>query len=133
MDYDGQYFDGIIDDVRIYNRALSDEEIWQRYFDGLDLHGSELSIFAIEYALYEKFDALEKTDAALQRERQAYEALEEMLVSGDYGDLNKRDIAAAQRQVESAIRRQERSRKVLMDSIEKLEDALLSLGLEPEP
>ena len=54
-------------------------------------------------------------------------------VSGDYGDLNKRDIAAAQRQVESAIRRQERSRKVLVDSIEKLEDALLSLGLEPEP
>ncbi|MHC4158437.1 MAG: LamG-like jellyroll fold domain-containing protein [Planctomycetota bacterium] len=31
MDYDGQYFDGTIDDVRIYSRALSTEEIWQIY------------------------------------------------------------------------------------------------------
>jgi hypothetical protein len=31
---DGHYFDGIIDDVRIYNRALSDEEIQVLYYGG---------------------------------------------------------------------------------------------------
>ncbi len=32
----GHYpFNGIIDDVRIYNRALTDEEVWQLYQDGL--------------------------------------------------------------------------------------------------
>ncbi|MHC4586285.1 MAG: LamG domain-containing protein [Planctomycetota bacterium] len=35
MDYNGQYFDGTIDDVRIYNRALSAGEIQQLYEDGL--------------------------------------------------------------------------------------------------
>jgi hypothetical protein len=35
MDYDGQYFDGKIDDVRIYDRALTTEEIEQLYQDGL--------------------------------------------------------------------------------------------------
>jgi hypothetical protein len=29
------FFDGIIDDVRFYNRALSAEEIWQLYQQGL--------------------------------------------------------------------------------------------------
>ncbi|MHC4157833.1 MAG: LamG-like jellyroll fold domain-containing protein, partial [Planctomycetota bacterium] len=28
-------FDGVIDDVRIYDRALTPEEIWQLYQDGL--------------------------------------------------------------------------------------------------
>jgi hypothetical protein len=32
---DGHYFDGVIDDVRIYNRALSADEIWQLYQSGL--------------------------------------------------------------------------------------------------
>ncbi|MHC4159547.1 MAG: LamG-like jellyroll fold domain-containing protein, partial [Planctomycetota bacterium] len=35
MDYNGQYFDGIIDDVRIYDRALSDTEIQQLFAEGL--------------------------------------------------------------------------------------------------
>jgi hypothetical protein len=47
--------------------------------------------------------------------------------------LSKRDIAAAQRKIESSIRRQERSQRVVLDSIDELEDALLSLGWEPAP
>jgi hypothetical protein len=31
----GRYFDGIIDEVRIYNRALNDKEIWDLYQRGL--------------------------------------------------------------------------------------------------
>ncbi|MHC4457061.1 MAG: LamG-like jellyroll fold domain-containing protein [Planctomycetota bacterium] len=33
-DLSGAYFDGLIDDVRIYERALSDEEVWQLYWEG---------------------------------------------------------------------------------------------------
>jgi hypothetical protein len=33
---DGPYFDGKIDDVRIYDRVLSAEEVWQLYQDGLN-------------------------------------------------------------------------------------------------
>jgi len=34
----GYYFNGIIDEVRIYNRALSDEEIKQLYYDYIKKH-----------------------------------------------------------------------------------------------
>lgn len=33
--YYPNFFDGLIDDVRIYGRALSDEEIWQLYYEGM--------------------------------------------------------------------------------------------------
>jgi len=125
------YFDGLIDEVMIFNRALSEKDIELLYLEGFS--GSELGIMAIESAIGQKLEALDAIDAALAREWMAYDALEELLASGDYGDLSKRDIAAAQREIESAIRRQERSRKVAVESIEELEDALLSLGWEPEP
>jgi hypothetical protein len=88
---------------------------------------------AIADAIDEKLQALESINAALEKEWEAYDALEELLASGEYGDLTKRDIAAAQRKIESAIRRQERSKRVVQGSIEELEDALLSIGWEPEP
>ena len=126
-----QYFNGVIDEVAIYNRALSAEEVWELYLDGLSDY--ERAIKSIERAIDEKLEALERIDAALEREWAAHGALEQLLASGDYGDLDKRDIAAAQREIESAIRRQQRSRKVLLKSIERLEDSLSALGYEPEP
>ncbi len=125
--------DGKIDDVRIYDRALSAGEVEQLYWEGLSW--SAAAIRQIEDAIAEKEAALESIDAGSEKEWAAYGALEELLASGDYGDLSKRDIAAAQRKIESSIRRQERSKKVVQGSIEELEDALLSLGWElaPEP
>lgn len=39
MRHDSAYcFDGIIDDVRVYERALSDEEVWEVYQTGLPVH-----------------------------------------------------------------------------------------------
>jgi hypothetical protein len=124
-------FSGTIDEVRIYNRALSGEEVQQLYLEGFSL--SAAAIRDIEDAIAEKLEALETIDAALEKEWAAYDALEELLAGGDYEGLSKRDIAAAQRKMESAIRRQERSKRVVAGSIEELEDALLSLGLEPAP
>lgn len=122
---------GEVDDVRIYNRALSASEVEQLYWEGFS--SFELAVILIENAIAEKQEALERINTALERESLAYGALEEVLESGDYGDLNKRDIAAALREIESAIRRQQRSGKVLLESIEKLEDSLSALGCEAEP
>jgi hypothetical protein len=127
------YFDGEIDEVMVFDGALSSIEVERIYWEGIG--GLELAIFYCGYAIAEKEEALVGIDAALETEWGAYAELEELLASGDYGDLTKRDIAAAQRKIESSIRRQERSKKVVQGSIEELEDALLSLGWElaPEP
>ena len=82
---------------------------------------------ATERALWRKLALLDELLAALAEEWAAYEALEELLESGDYGDLNKGDIVTAKQKIHSAIRTEEQSIGVLEKSIEKLEDALSAL------
>jgi hypothetical protein len=98
-----------------------------------ELSGVKLAVARLEGAIGKKAAALEALDGALEQEDEAYAVLEEVLASGDYEGLSKRDIDAAQRKIESAIRREGRSKRVVAGSIEELEDALLSLGWEPEP
>jgi len=85
----------------------------------------------IEYASYNKENALHKVELALEKEWLAYAALEIMLKSGDYGDLNKGDIVTAKQKIHSAIQHQEQAIDALEKSIEKLEDALTALRAEP--
>ncbi len=127
----GRDWDGVIDNVRIYDRALSPAEIEQLYWEGFG--SRDRAIMAIDDALDDKLQILESTTATFEKEWAAHGALDDLLASGDYGDLNKRDIAAAQRQLASAIRRQERLEKVLLESIQNLEDSLSALGYEPDP
>ena len=84
-------------------------------------------------AIAEKIDALEQIDAALDKEWTAYEALEELLETGDYGDLKKSDIIHAIQQIHSSIQHEESSARALERSIEKLQDSLSALGYEPPP
>ena len=93
----------------------------------------QIATMAVDRALWRKLAMLEELPAALAEEWTAYEALEELLESGDYGDLNKGDIVTAKQKIHSAIRTEEQSIGVLEKSIEKLEDALRALGYEPEP
>jgi hypothetical protein len=93
----------------------------------------EVAINSILDAIAEKLDALDKVNAALEEEWTAYEALQELLESGDYGDLKKGDIITAMQKVHSAIQHEELTKKTLDRSIEKLEDALAALGWEPPP
>ncbi len=86
------------------------------------------AIVNIDKALAEKAKSLEAIDAAHEKEMAACEILEELLTSGDYGDLQKTDIARAKRQINSAMRQQGRSSDILQKSIEKLDDASGSLG-----
>jgi hypothetical protein len=113
------------------------DEVWGIFEDETypfllwELSGVELAIVRLEGAIGKKAAALEALDEALEQEDEAYAVLEEVLASGDYEGLSKRDIAASQRKIESAIRRQERSKRVVQGSIEELEDALLFIGWEP--
>jgi len=127
-----RFFTGAIDDVRIYNRALSAEEVLQFYEESFP-KGVELAIIKINTAIAEKEDASKKIQAALEKEAAAIDALNELLDSGDYGDLKKGDIVKAMEKTHSAVQHEEQSQKDLEKSIEKLEDALDALGVEYEP
>lgn len=91
----------------------------------------EDAINSIVDAIAEKLDAMDKVNAALEKEWAAYEALEELLESGDYGDLKKGDIITALQKIHSSIQHEELTIKTLDRSIEKLEDALAALGWPP--
>jgi hypothetical protein len=96
-------------------------------------HPYDLAVNAILDAIEEKLDALDKVNAALEKEWAAYDALQELLDSGDYGDLTKADIIRARQEIHSAIQHEELTKKALDRSIEKLEDSLAALGFQPPP
>jgi bla regulator protein BlaR1 len=96
------------------------------YRDGAKLHEgiddyTDTSVIHIE--------TLKKIDSASQLELAAYEALENVLGSGDYGTLDSNDIITAQQKIRAAILYSERSKAGLSDSSEELEDALKALGI----
>ena len=91
------------------------------------------AVNAILDAISEKLDALDKINAAIEKEWAAYDALQELLESGDYGDLKKSDITSAIQKIHSSIQHEELAKKTLDRSIEKLEDALAALGWQPPP
>jgi len=93
----------------------------------------DVAVTGIEDAIAEKIEALEKVNAAIEKEWTAYEALEELLESGDYGDLTKADIIRAKQEIHSAIQHQELSKKALERSIERLKYALMSLLYGAKP
>jgi tetratricopeptide (TPR) repeat protein len=183
------YSNCIIDEVAIYNRALSDEEIQANMYmrpagdepnlvaywdfdEGLgqivyDLSGNgnhgylgwdpctveesdpvwiesdapidicslyQIAVLATDGAFERKTALVEELPAGLAQDWTAYEALEEWLERGDYGDLNYGDIVTAKQKIHSAIQHEgQQSVDALEKSVEKLKDALSSLGYEPEP
>jgi hypothetical protein len=83
--------EGSIDEVMIFNRALSGGEVEELYWKGFSW--SAFAIGQIADAIAEKEEVLVGIDGALEKELVAHDALGELLASGDYGDLSKRDIA----------------------------------------
>ena len=125
-------FNGAIDEVRVYDRALSAEEVELLYY-WAGPTPSEQAVMAIADAIDEKLQALESINAALEKEWEAYDTLEELLASGDYGELDKGDIVKAKQKIHSATQHQEQSADALEKSIKKLQHSLVALGVEPEP
>lgn len=81
----------------------------------------------------EKLRLMEQIDIMLAKEQQVVYELNILLGSGDYGDLTHDDIIAARQAIRSAIQHQQQAKQYLEKSIEKLQDALSSLGMPLEP
>ena len=84
-------------------------------------------------AITGKSELLLEIEAALGREQAAYDAVGELLESGDYGELRKGDIVKARQMIHSAIQHEQQSKDFLEQSIEKLYDALEALGRNARP
>ena len=102
-------------------------------YESLPLTPYEIAVIKVEKAIFEKMETLEQIDATLEQEWTAYQALEELLESGDYGDLKKSDITKAMQQIHSSIQHEELSKKAIQRSIEKLLYSLSTLGYGPQP
>jgi beta-lactamase regulating signal transducer with metallopeptidase domain len=89
--------------------------------EGIDDYADASAIF---------LETVKKMDSASEQEQAAYETLENVLESGDYGTLDSNDIIMAQQKIRAAIRYSERSKVVLGESSEELEDALKALGID---
>jgi hypothetical protein len=90
----------------------------------------ERNLYAV---LQIKYNFLEQIAEAFLKEDATSYLLEEMLATGDYGDLNRRSLRAAKNLLDFATQRQHRSQRELLRSVETLEDVLLQLGIEPHP
>ncbi len=77
----------------------------------------------------EKLEMLERIPILLEKEQIAYEGFEKLLKSGDYGDFNKGDIVKAKQKIHSAMQHEEQAVDALEKSVEKLDDAMNTLGL----
>jgi len=131
-------FDGKIDDVAFFNRALTEEEIQQIYQDGLaglglEIDYRQLAINKIEGAIAKKTEAIDIINLAMENERQSFAALRDLRESGQMGELSLVDIFKAKLEILWAIGRQIHARRNLQRSINRLERALDRLILEPEP
>jgi hypothetical protein len=133
----GRCFNGKVDDVRIYDRALSHRKIEQLHRNGLSGHslpiGPMTAINHIERAIREQVEEWKRIDDALGKELTAYRALEQMLQNGNYGDLSYDAILTARQQISTAIQHSQKSKESLEKSIEDLEAALEALGFELVP
>ena len=92
--------------------------------EGIDDYSDVSAIF---------LETMKQIDSASEQEQAVYEVLEKVLGSGDYGTLDSNDIIAAQQKIRAAILYSERSKAVLNDSSEELEDALKALGIDKKP
>jgi len=87
----------------------------------------------IEHLIREKVEQWKKIDVLLRKEQRAYRALDEMLRSGDYGNLGYSGIVTAREEIYSVIQQDEQLKQAMEYSIERLESALVALGFELVP
>ncbi|MHC4456456.1 MAG: hypothetical protein ACYS0I_05070 [Planctomycetota bacterium] len=87
----------------------------------------------IQAAIAEKLEAIEKINAAQEKEQTAMEAIDELLAGGELGDLSRRDVIWAKNRARSAIIQERIAKFGLKKTIRRLEDALDVLGWEQEP
>ena len=127
-------FEGVIDEVILFNRVLDPNEVWQIYQDGLNglgypVDSKTVAVNTIECAIAAKTEAIELVDLAIEKERSAFTALNELKESGE---LSPWDVIKARLDILWAMGRQIHAKFNLRRSIHSLQKALDRLTLEPE-
>ena len=135
--YANTYLNGDIDDVRVYERALSPEEIQRLYQAGSNGHSLALpsmtAVNNIEGAIRQNVEQWSRIDDTLRNQREAYDTLGQMLDSGNYARISYDSIITARQQINTAMQHGQQSREALEKSIKNLELALAALGFELVP
>ncbi len=131
-----RFFNGKIDEVAVFDRVLSPEEIWQSYVDGLEGYSypydyEAVAVSKINNAIAQKEDLIKAIDATIAEEESAIAELNALVECGNYIDLKLRDIHQAKQEIRQAIHRQENLKKELLKSINDLNKALNKLGYDP--
>jgi hypothetical protein len=180
---DKGFFNGLIDEVAIYNRALSAEEIRElmhtrpdtddpslvAYWDfdegegqftgdsaggnngrlgstgGIDDSGpnwvdsvppvgicTNRQLMERDFSdVFEiKLNILEQLEKALSKERAIEYLLGECIASGELGDIKKNDLVKAEHDLSTAVRKENRAKTSVDESIDDLDDALATLNIE---
>jgi hypothetical protein len=91
------------------------------------------SVIGVTQAISNKTNTLEFINDTLQVEYASYDALDELLRTGDYNDFTKSDIVEARQRIHSAIQHERQSERALQKSIDNLTDALNTLGWQAPP
>ena len=180
------FYNGLIDDVQIYNRALSAEEIQELmyirpniddpnlvgYWDfdegegqilyDMSSNGNDgqlgtsptednsdpawvdsdapIGICTLEELVEQnitgvldiKLDVLEQLENALTKERMLLRFLNTSFKDRDFGTASKADVVKAKQKILSAVQHEQQAETSMGLSIEKIDDALKTLGIELE-
>jgi len=123
-----EYFEGKIDEVSIYDRALSTEDVQQLHQKGLTSY--DRAVASILNVLNKKNKKLDEINATLGQEWSAFDAIDELIENGGSVDFVKRDLLFAQSKIRLAINEEQQSKDRLEKSVERLYVALEALGLD---
>ena len=78
-----------------------------------------------------KADILELLDIALGKEEALLDYMDDAFHNGELDNLNKGDVVQAKQKLHSAIQQEEQAETTIGQSLEKLNDALDALGIDP--
>jgi hypothetical protein len=87
----------------------------------------------IETIIVNKLNLIEQINTILDNEHDVIDSLNTSAADGDYGSVKQGDVIKAKQKIHSAIQHQEQAIHDLENSIEKLTEALDSLGSPVEP
>jgi len=90
------------------------------------------AINGLRDCIAQKREALERIDAILEKDRALLQRLEQVRGSGELQGPSFGSMAKAREAVYFAVEQQQRYKEMLEKGIEKLEDSLKALGLEPK-
>ncbi len=93
---------------------------------------AQLAIANLAEVLAEKVKMLEKLDELLEKEAAAYAAMDELLLSGDYDNLQKGQAVKARQGIHTAMQQEVHAADDLNKSLWNVEDVLVGLGWVPE-